>query len=89
MPSVAFEEIQQDPLALSVARAVAVANDTAVANGTDPATCLVDITEELTPGGRLWRVHYGPRDFVRRRGGDLIVIVEESSGTVRQVLRGQ
>jgi hypothetical protein len=49
----------------------------------------VTITEELGTDGRQWRVHYGPRDYVGRRGGDLIVLVEERSGTVQRVIRGQ
>lgn len=85
----ALEEIQQDGLAMSVARAVAIANEAAAAQGTDLDRSLVTITEESPPPERLWRVHYGPRDYKHRRGGDLIVFVDERSGTVQRILRGQ
>ncbi len=74
---------------MSVARALAVANDAAAGQGRDPAQSLVTITEEAAQAGRCWRIHYGPRDFVRRRGGDLIVVVDESNGNVLDVIRGQ
>jgi hypothetical protein len=84
-----LENIQQDSLAMSVARALAVANETAMARGVNPAESLVTITEEAAPGGRLWRIHYGPRDYLHRRGGDLLVVVDESTYTVQRVLKGQ
>lgn len=89
MSSVTLEAIQHDKLAMAVARAVALANDAAIAHGADPATSLVTITEESSPTGRSWRVHYGPRDYVGRRGGDLYVVVEEKADTVSRVVRGQ
>ena len=84
-----LEVIQQDSLALSVAQALALANGTAVARGKDLAQCLVTITEESPPPDRHWRIHYGPRNPRNRRGGDLIVVVNESLGTVERVIRGQ
>ena len=84
-----LQDIQQDLLAMSVARALAIANETAVAQGTDPNDSMVTITEEPSPSGRLWRIHYGPRDYVHRRGGDLIVLVDERTGGVERVIRGQ
>ena len=85
----AIERIQQDSLALSVARAVAIANDTAITQGLDPDQSLVTVMEETPPPQRVWRVNYGPRDYVRRRGGDLIVYVDDTTGTVQRLLRGQ
>ena len=87
--SVTLAQIQQDRLAMAVARAVAVANETATSQGIDLATSLVTITEESPPPTRLWRIHYGPRDFTRRRGGDLIVLVDDQTGTVQRSIRGQ
>ena len=89
MASVAFEEIQQDILAMSVARAVAVANEAAKAQGIVLATSLVTITEESPPPTRVWRIHYGPRDYTRRRGGDFIVLVDDQTGAVQRSIRGQ
>jgi hypothetical protein len=50
---------------------------------------LVTVTEEASADGRVWRIHYGPRDFVARRGGDLIVLVDERTATVQRIIRGQ
>jgi hypothetical protein len=89
MATPALNEIQQDSLAMAVARALAIANETAAAKGVNPAESLVTITEEAAPGGRLWRIHYGPRNYLHRRGGDLLVLVDESTYTVQRVLKGQ
>lgn len=89
MPAITLEGIQQDRLALSVARALALANEAAIAQGTEPANSLVSITEEASPAGRLWRIHYGPRDYIGRRGGDLIVLVDECGEAVQRIIRGQ
>jgi hypothetical protein len=74
---------------MSVAGAMALANETAVSNGVDPAKCLVNISEDVSPGGPKWRIQYGPRDYVNRRGGDLIVIVNPDASSVERVIRGQ
>jgi hypothetical protein len=84
-----LESIQQDGLAMSVARALAIANGEAATRGTDLAQSLVTITEESPPPARVWRIHYGPREYRNRRGGDLIVLVDEQAGAVRRVIRGQ
>jgi hypothetical protein len=84
-----LERIQQDGLAMSVARALAVANGEAATCGTDLAQSLVTITEESPPQARVWRIHYGPREYRNRRGGDLFVLVDEQTGAVRRVIRGQ
>jgi len=89
MATMTLEKMQLDGLAMSVARALALANEAAIAQGTAPTNCLVTISEETAAAGRLWRVHYGPRDYVNRRGGDLIVIVDERKEAVQQVIRGQ
>jgi hypothetical protein len=84
-----LDEIRQDDLALAIAQATALANAAAVAHGRDLSQSLVTVSEETPPPDRHWRVHYGPRDFRGRRGGDLIVIVNERLGAVERVLRGQ
>jgi hypothetical protein len=89
MASVSFEELQQDNLAMSVARALALANEAAVTRGTDPSASLISISEESSANGRLWRINYGPRNCVSRRGGDLIVIVDDRAQSVQKVIRGQ
>jgi hypothetical protein len=89
MATVDFEEKNQDGLALSVRRALTLANEAAVARGTDPAEALVTITEEPSSAERLWRIHYGPRQAVSRRGGDLIVLVDREGRSIQRIIRGQ
>ena len=84
-----LEDIRQDSLALSVAQAIAVANGAAVAAGKDPERYLITVSEEVPPPDRQWRIHYGLREHRNRRGGDLIVVVNERLGTVERVVRGQ
>ncbi len=84
-----IDRIQRDTLALSVGQAVAAANEAAVAHGIDPQNALVTISEDPSMRERLWRIHYGPRDFVNRRGGDFIVLVDQKMGEVKKTLRGQ
>jgi len=82
-------EDSRNQLVASVARALTLANDAVTAEGTDPADSLVTISEEAATTGRIWRIHYGPRDYIGRRGGDLIVLVDEDQDTVQRVIRGQ
>lgn len=89
MASPALEALQHDDLAMAVARAVAIANEAATAQGVNLAESLVTIMEEAAPPERLWRIHYGPRAYLHRRGGDLIVLVDERAGTVQRVIHGQ
>jgi len=81
--------IERDELALSVARALAVANEAAKANGVLKEQSLVTITEQVDDAGRSWHVHYIPRDYINRRGGDLTVLVDETAGSIPRILRGQ
>ena len=89
MASASLQEMQQDDLVMSVARALSLANEAAQAQSTVPADALVTITEENSASGRLWRIHYGPRDYVARRGGDLIVVVDDAAPGVQRIIRGQ
>jgi hypothetical protein len=79
----------QDPLAVSLARVIAAANRSARDAGVDPSDALINITQLLVDGELMWRVNYGPRDYVGRRGGDVIVDVDPRGASVTRVLRGQ
>ena len=37
----------------------------------------------------LWRVNYGPKEYVGRRGGDLLLEVDPSDASVKRVQWGQ
>ena len=79
----------QDSLAVSLARAVAAANKRARALGIDVLRSVVTITQRALDGSVVWRINYGPRECVGRRGGDLVIDVDPDTATVKQVLKGQ
>jgi hypothetical protein len=86
MKSATPQEIQNDELAVAVARAIVVSNAAARANGIDPVASLVTIEQQ---SDSVWRLHYGPRDYIGRRGGDITVLVNDQTRAVEQILRGQ
>ncbi len=82
-------EVLQDHVAVSLARTMATANKRARELGVDVIQSLITITQHISNGTLLWRVNYGPRDYVGRRGGDLIIEVDPLDASIKQVLRGQ
>ncbi len=82
-------DVLQDDLAVSLARVLAAANKKARESGIDVLQSLITITQRSLNGDLLWRINYGPKDYVGRRGGDLIVDVDANDASVKQVLRGQ
>ena len=81
--------VLEDALAVSLARAMARANRRALEEGFSVADCLVSVAESIENGASFWRISYGPRNPVRRRGGELVVDVGTDDAEVRRVLRGQ
>jgi len=81
-------EVLQDDLAISVARVMATANKRARELGVDVIQSFITITQQVD-NGLFWRVNYGPRDYVNRRGGDLMIEVNGEDMKIKQVLRGQ
>lgn len=79
----------QDPLAVSIARAVAAANDKAREYGVDVAQSRISIMQQTMDTKLVWRISYGPKNYMNRRGGDLIVYVDTLNARVRRVLQGQ
>ena len=82
------EELQDD-LAVSLARAMATANKRARELGIDAFASLVTITQKVLDDRPLWRINYGSRDYLSRRGGDLIIDVDQANADIKRVLRGQ
>lgn len=82
-------EILQDDLAVTLARIMAAANKRASEAGIDVHQSLISITQLYREDDFVWRVNYGPKEYIGRRGGDLMVEVEPRRGTVLKVLRGQ
>src|SRR5258708_7498272 len=81
------EELKVD-LATSLGRAFTVANSKAGVLGINPADSFITITQNFEHGPR-WRVNYGPKECVGRRGGDLIIEIDATDYNVKRVLRGQ
>jgi hypothetical protein len=82
-------DVLQDEIAVSLARVVAVANKRAREAGVDLLQSFISITQGPFDGGIVWRINYGPKNYVGRRGGDLIIEVDPDTANVRRVLRGQ
>ena len=81
-------DVLQDDLAVLLARVLATANKRARESGVDVLQSFITITQSFENGPR-WRVNYGPKDYIGRRGGDLIIEVDAGDVTISQVLRGQ
>ena len=82
-------DVLEDNVAVSLACVIASANRRARELGVDVLDSVISITQRSSDDGWSWRVSYGPRDYVGRRGGDLIIQVNPEDATVQQVLRGQ
>ncbi len=82
-------EVLEDDIAVSLARAMAAANERARELGVDVPQSLITITQRPLNGSVVWQINYGPKDYVGRRGGDLIIEVDPSDASIKQVLWGQ
>lgn len=89
MATILSNETLQDEIAVSVARVLASANSKAKELGVDVTESLITISQHLAKGIWLWRVHYGARDYVGRRGGDLMIDIDPANADIKQILRGQ
>jgi hypothetical protein len=82
-------DVLQDDIGMSLARAMAAANRRARELGVDVPQALITITRRALNGELVWRINYGPKDYVGRRSGDLIIEVDPSDASIKQVLWGQ
>lgn len=89
MAAVLTTEVLQDDIAVSLARAIAAANKYARESGVDVLKSIITITQRAINGNSLWEINYGPKEYIGRRGGDLIVRVDPNDSSIKQVLRGQ
>jgi hypothetical protein len=64
-------------------------NELARREGIQIKRSLVTVTEHPGQDSNCWRINYGPRNYIGRRGGDLIVEVGLDDGQVKRVLHGQ
>ena len=79
----------ENNLAVSVAAALATANKRAQEAGVDALQSALTITQEQVGAEAVWRINYGPKDYIGQRGGDLIIDVDCNDFTIKRVLRGQ
>lgn len=89
MATVLSNETLQDEIAVAVAQALASTNRKAKELGVDVKESLITVSQHLAKGVWLWRVHYGARDYVGRRGGDLMIDIDLANADIKQILRGQ
>ena len=89
MAAILTAEVLQDAIAVSLARVIASANRHARELGIDVLQSLITITQHSLNSGVLWRINYGPKDYVGRRGGDLIIEVDPNDANIKRVLKGQ
>ena len=89
MTTTLVADVLEDPVAVSLARAIATANKQARELGVNAEQCLITITQLLSDGGLLWWINYGPKDYIGGRGGDLIIEVDPSDASIKRVLWGQ
>ena len=83
------KEVLEDEVAVSLARAVAAANERARSEGIELKESLVTVSEEGSENEFFWRINYGPRNYIARRGGDLVIEVGLKDAQIRRVWRGQ
>jgi hypothetical protein len=83
------DDVLRDELAVSLARTIATANRHARELGVDAGQSLITITKTANGVGTVWRICYGPKNYIGRRGGDLIIDINQADGSIQNVLRGQ
>lgn len=88
MSAILTADVLQDDLAVLLARVLATANKRARELGVDVLQSFITITQSFENGSR-WRINYGPKDYIGRRGGDLIIEVDAGDISIKRVLRGQ
>jgi len=81
-------DVLQDDMAVALARVIATSNKRARELGVDIVQSLITITQHFD-NGTFWRINYGPKDYINKRGGDLMIEVGGEDIKIKQVLRGQ
>lgn len=82
-------EILQDELAVSLASALTIANKKARQLGVDVLQSLISITQDTQNSSPVWRINYGPKDYIAQRGGDVMIEVDMHDALIKKVFRGQ
>jgi hypothetical protein len=82
-------DVLQDDVAITVARVIASANKRARELNVDVMQSIISLTQHSQDGSWVWRVNYGTKDYIGRRGGDLMVEVNPEDASIQRVLWGQ
>jgi hypothetical protein len=82
-------DVLQDDIAVTVARVIASANKRARELNVDVMQSIISLTQHSQDGSWVWRVNYGAKDYIGRRGGDLMVEVNPEDASIQRVLWGQ
>jgi hypothetical protein len=88
MAAILTRDVLNDDIAMNVARAVAAANKRARKSGVDVLQSLITITQ-VFDSDVYWRITYGPKEYIGKRGGDLIIEVDLYHARIQRVLHGQ
>jgi hypothetical protein len=89
MSAVLSSDVLQDDVAVTAACAIAAANKRARELNVDVMQSIISLTQHDWDGSWVWRVNYGAKDYIGRRGGDLIVEVNPEDASIYRVLWGQ
>jgi hypothetical protein len=89
MSAVLSSDVLQDDVAVTAARAIAAANKRARELNVDVMQSIISLTQHSHDGSWVWRVNYGAKDYIGRRGGDLMVEVNPEDASIYRVLWGQ
>jgi hypothetical protein len=89
MSAVLSSDVLQDDVAVTAARAIAAANKRARELNVDVMQSIISLTQHSQDGTWVWRVNYGAKDYIGRRGGDLMVEVNPEDASIYRVLWGQ
>jgi hypothetical protein len=88
MAATLTRDVLKDEIAMDVARVIAAANKRARESGVDVIGSLITITQ-VVDDGVYWRVAYGPKEYIGRRGGDLMIDIDPHDASIKRVLHGQ
>jgi hypothetical protein len=89
MSAVLSSDVLQDDVAVTAACAIAAANKRARELNVDVMQSIISLTQHSQDGSWVWRVNYGAKDYIGRRGGDLMVEVNPEDASIYRVLWGQ
>jgi hypothetical protein len=89
MSALLDDEIVRDDVAVSMARALVIANRRARQLGIDVADRLVSVAQRPSADRFVWQIDYLPKHYVGRRGGDFTMEIDPADGTIRREVRGQ